>query len=207
MSRHIRRMPCWIVLSLPNSALNYSRAPGLARHLSVTSINPNQVATLKPTTTPGTGPITGVTFDNGATTKTVPGEGTWSITLTNGQPVATFTPEKDYHGTVTPQPYTVTDSNGLTAMAKLSIDINTPAVTADEHQSTTVQTAPETTSTATPATYNHGTPEATLAYTGTIVQTLTPWTAGILASGLLLLLATRRRNNAKAASGSTGMEE
>ncbi|WP_306863647.1 Ig-like domain-containing protein [Arthrobacter bambusae] len=84
------------------------------------SINPNQTATLKPTTTPGTGPITGVSFDKGDTTKTVPGEGTWSITLTHGQPVATFTPEKDYHGAVTPKPYTVTDSNGLTAMAKPS---------------------------------------------------------------------------------------
>ncbi|SEI17222.1 MULTISPECIES: hypothetical protein [unclassified Leifsonia] len=116
------------------------------------TIDPNQTATLTPTTTPGTGPITGVVFDNGQTTKTVAGEGVWSITLTNGQPVATFTPEKDYHGPVTTQPYTVTDSNGLTATAKLSIDINTPPATTDQHRTIDPNRTATLTPTTTPGT-------------------------------------------------------
>ena len=98
------------------------------------TIKPNQIATLKPTTIPGTGAVTGVAFDNGQTVKTVPGEGKWSIALANGQPVATFTPEKDYHGPVTPQPYTITDESKNTATAMLSVDINVPPTTTDAHQ-------------------------------------------------------------------------
>jgi LPXTG-motif cell wall-anchored protein len=93
------------------------------------TINPNETATLTPKTTPGTGDITAVVFDNGQQSKTVAGEGTWTITLVNGQPVATFTPDKDYSGKVTPQSYTVTDANGLSATGKLEVTINVPAVT------------------------------------------------------------------------------
>ncbi|MDN6684064.1 MAG: LPXTG cell wall anchor domain-containing protein, partial [Bifidobacterium crudilactis] len=93
------------------------------------TINPNETATLTPKTTPGTGAIKTVTFADGSTTKTVPGEGTWTIELVNGQPKATFTPDKDYSGKVTPQSYTVTDVNGLTATGKLEVTIKVPAVT------------------------------------------------------------------------------
>ncbi|MGO2659369.1 MAG: Ig-like domain-containing protein, partial [Mycetocola reblochoni] len=96
-------------------------------------INPDQTATLSGlATTPGNGAITSATFDNGETTKTVPGEGVWSIELVDGQPVATFTPEKGYTGPVTQQPYTVTDENGLTATSTLNVDINTPPTTGDD---------------------------------------------------------------------------
>lgn len=91
-------------------------------------INPNQTAELKPTTKPGSGDIEKVTFDNGETTKVVGGEGTWTIELVEGQPVAKFTPEKDYLGPVTSQKYTVTDTNALTADGNLSVRINVPPV-------------------------------------------------------------------------------
>jgi CshA-type fibril repeat protein len=93
------------------------------------TINPNETATLTPKTVPGSGEITAVVFDNGQQSKTVAGEGTWTIKLVDGQPVATFTPDKDYSGKVTPQSYTVTDANGLTATGKLEVTIKVPAVT------------------------------------------------------------------------------
>ena len=60
------------------------------------TINPNQTATLTPEAKPGTGEIVSAAFDNGSTTKDVPGEGTWTISVKDGQPVAVFTPVKDY---------------------------------------------------------------------------------------------------------------
>lgn len=89
------------------------------------TINPNEVATLTPEATPGTGEITKVAFDNGETPKVVEGEGAWTIELKDGQPVATFTPEEDYTGKVTQQPYTLTDVNGLSASGKLDVTIVT----------------------------------------------------------------------------------
>jgi uncharacterized repeat protein (TIGR02543 family) len=86
--------------------------------------NPGTPVTLNPVTVPGSGNITKVAFDNGQPTKTVPGEGSWTIMLNNGQPVATFTPLKDYDGKVTPQQYTVTDSNGKSAAGTLNVVIN-----------------------------------------------------------------------------------
>jgi len=62
----------------------------------------------------------------------------WSITLTNGQPVATFTPEKDYHGPVTDQPYTITDTNGMTATGTLGVTITTPPTTPEVQKATDV---------------------------------------------------------------------
>ena len=97
-------------------------------------INPNQVATLNPQTTPGSAPITSVTFSDGSTQKVVPGEGTWSIELVEGKVQSTFTPEKDYHGTVAPQGYVVTDKNGETAAANLSVFINVPPQAGDQTQ-------------------------------------------------------------------------
>ncbi|MGC3955201.1 MAG: LPXTG cell wall anchor domain-containing protein [Propionicimonas sp.] len=88
------------------------------------TIRPGETATLEPIVTPGSGAITGVAFDNGETTKQVPGEGSWTIELTDdGDVVARFTPEEDYTGPVTPQPYTVTDQNGLTATGTLEVVI------------------------------------------------------------------------------------
>ncbi|MFT4157608.1 MAG: hypothetical protein QM630_06735 [Microbacterium sp.] len=99
-------------------------------------INPGETATLTPDVTPGTGEITEVAFDNGTTTKVVAGEGTWTIELVDGQPVATFVPEAGYHGAVTSQEYTVTDEYGLTATGELSVEINDPPQAEDA--STTV---------------------------------------------------------------------
>ncbi len=96
------------------------------------TINPDQVAELSPSVTPGTGTVTSVAFDNGQTTKVVAGEGSWSISVVDGKPVAKFTPEAGYHGAVTPQVYTVTDSNGLSSnQGSLKVRINTPPVTGD----------------------------------------------------------------------------
>lgn len=114
------------------------------------TINPGQTATLTPVTKAGSGHVTSAAFDNDQTTKVVPGEGTWTIELKDGQPVATFTPEDpSYTGTVTPQQYRVTDENGHTADGKLSVTINVPpqadpdAVTIDPGQSATLH--PQTT--------------------------------------------------------------
>lgn len=92
-----------------------------------TTIEPDQVATLTPDVTPGKGAVTSAAFDNGQTTKVVPGEGSWSITVVEGKPVATFTPEPGYHGAVTSQKYTVTDVNGLTSnLGTLAVTIKVP---------------------------------------------------------------------------------
>lgn len=96
------------------------------------TINPNTTATLNPDVTPGSGDIEKVTFDDGTTEKVVPGEGTWTIELVEGKPVSTFTPEKDYDGPVTPQKYTVTDSNGETATGELKVNINQPPKAGDQ---------------------------------------------------------------------------
>ncbi|GEB98666.1 DUF5979 domain-containing protein [Corynebacterium flavescens] len=86
-------------------------------------INPNTTAYLNPQSVKGKGEITDVAFDNGEETKTVPGQGKWTIKLVDGQPQAEFTPEKDYDGPVTPQNYTITDQYGLTAEGKLEVEI------------------------------------------------------------------------------------
>jgi CshA-type fibril repeat protein len=120
------------------------------------TINPGETAKLAPVATPGSGPLAAVAFDDGSTTKVVPGEGTWTISLDgSGQPKATFAPiclaakaasgvrphvvvcANPYHGDVTPQAYTVTDDNGLTATGELSVLINDPPMAAP--QVTTVE--------------------------------------------------------------------
>ena len=95
------------------------------------TINPNQTAELAPVTVKGSGDITKAVFDNEETTKVVKGEGTWTIKVVDakvGKVQSTFTPEKDYFGKVTPQPYTITDTNSLTATGTLSVKINVPPV-------------------------------------------------------------------------------
>jgi CshA-type fibril repeat protein len=143
------------------------------------TINPNETATLTPKTIPGTGEITKVVFDNGQQSKTVPGEGVWTIKLVDGQPVATFTPDKDYSGKVTPQSYTVTDANGLSATGKLEVTINVPVVP-------------------TPAPSSDGSVPApagkSLAHTGAAVASVLA-VAGLLAVPGFAILRIRKRSN------------
>ncbi|MGO4653108.1 hypothetical protein AB4068_15600 [Arthrobacter sp. 2RAF22] len=83
------------------------------------------------------------------------------------------------------------DASALPGSCPPSATTTTPAATA-----VTPQASPPGTPSPPP-----GTTEATLAYTGTIIQTLAPWTAGILGTGLLLLIvATRRRRNTETAA-------
>jgi CshA-type fibril repeat protein len=110
--------------------------PPSAKDKSATT-DPSTPVTLNPETGFGTSKkFTGVAFDDkGATTKDVPGEGTWSIELKDGQPVPVFTPADGFTGKTTPQPYTVTDENGLTATGKLDVTVNkplTPPTTGDK---------------------------------------------------------------------------
>jgi hypothetical protein len=94
-------------------------APPTASDKSATT-DPGKAVTLDPDTTFGTSQkFTGVAFDkSGATTKDVPGEGSWTIALNDkGQPEAVFTPVDGFTGKTTPVPYIVTDENGLTATA------------------------------------------------------------------------------------------
>lgn len=113
------------------------------------TINPNTTANLAPQSTKGKGDITDAAFDNGEKTKTVTGQGTWTIELVDGQPKATFTPEKDYDGTVDPQNYTITDQYGLKATGKLEVEINKTIATGDDKvvvdQGEPANLAPETT--------------------------------------------------------------
>ncbi len=96
------------------------------------TVNPGATATLNPVTTPGTGSITGVLFDNDATSKTVSGEGTWTVALVSGQPEVTFEPEAGFTGLATSQTYTVTDEFGITASGNLSVTVRTPPSTGDD---------------------------------------------------------------------------
>lgn len=105
---------------------------------NVVTVNQGETANLTPTATKGTGDLKSATFDNGKTTKVVPGEGTWKIALENGQPKATFTPDANFTGPVTQQKYTVTDVNGLTASSTLDVIIRPKtgpqSVTVDQGQ-------------------------------------------------------------------------
>ncbi|MEE8703295.1 Ig-like domain-containing protein [Bifidobacterium crudilactis] len=149
------------------------------------AINPNETATLTPKTVPGSGEITAVVFDNGQQSKTVAGEGTWTIKLVDGQPVATFTPDKDYSGKVTPQSYTVTDANGLTATGKLEVTINVPAVTV----------VPSTPSTSSSSDGAVSVPAGkSLAHTGAAVASVLV-VAGLLAVLGFAILRIRKRSN------------
>ena len=86
-------------------------------------MTPGEPVVITPSVTPGNSPITGVTFDNGKTSKTVPGEGTWTVKLVDGKPQFTFTPQDGFVGVPTPQKYTVTDANGLSASGTLTVTI------------------------------------------------------------------------------------
>lgn len=92
------------------------------------TVDQGQTANLTPTVTQGTGALTKVQFDNGQNTKTVAGEGTWTLTLTPAGTVqAQFVPVDGFTGAVTQQQYTVVDANGLSAMSTLDVTIRPAA--------------------------------------------------------------------------------
>ena len=63
-----------------------------------------------------------MTFDNGEQTKTVPGEGTWSISMDGNLITAVFTPEEGYTGSApTPQTYLLSDAFGDTVNGRLTV--------------------------------------------------------------------------------------
>lgn len=71
---------------------------------------------------PGTEAYGTLTFDNGERTKTVPGEGTWSISMDGNLITAVFTPEEGYTGSVpTPQTYLLSDAFGDTVNGRLTV--------------------------------------------------------------------------------------
>ena len=75
--------------------------------------------------------ITLVTPDSGSpNTKTVPGQGVW--TLVPGTGVITFTPEAGFTGNPTPIDYRVTDGNTLSATGTLTVLYNSPPVAGDQ---------------------------------------------------------------------------
>ena len=70
---------------------------------------------------PGTEAYGALTFDNGSTTKVVPGEGTWQIERVNDLILASFTPEAGYKGFApTPQTYLLSDTFGTTVNGRLT---------------------------------------------------------------------------------------
>ncbi|KFJ05248.1 AAA family ATPase [Bifidobacterium subtile] len=139
------------------------------------------VVTLNPMAKPGSAPITSTVFDNGKTVKEVPSEGTWTIKVVDGQPVATFTPAKGFSGKATPQRYTVTDSNGKTAEGTLSVEV--PAAPA----------APGKGSVKTPAPAEK--PQSILASTGASVGIALIAMLALAAAGLGLRKLSRRNGS------------
>lgn len=79
-----------------------------------TSATKGETVILQVPVLPGTDVYDSLTFDNGESTKVVPGEGTWEIALDGDTIVVTFTPATDYSGsTPTSQLYTLTDVTGV----------------------------------------------------------------------------------------------
>ncbi|WP_346681932.1 VWA domain-containing protein [Bifidobacterium pullorum] len=71
---------------------------------------------------PGTEAYGTLTFDTGEQTKTVPGEGTWSISMDGNLITAVFTPEEGYTGSApTPQTYLLSDAFGDTVNGRLTV--------------------------------------------------------------------------------------
>lgn len=105
---------------------------------------------------------------------------------------ATTTPITDQATAVTTAG-AATDAPNGNRSGLVTFDVTAPPGTCPTASAT--PTTPVTGPASPPGTPSHaeGTPEATLAYTGTIIQTLIPWAAGILGAGLLLFLTTRRR--------------
>ena len=71
---------------------------------------------------PGTEGYGALTFDNGESTKTVAGEGKWTIVRDGDFIIATFTPEAGYTGSApTPQTYLLADAGGKTSEGRLTL--------------------------------------------------------------------------------------
>lgn len=68
---------------------------------------------------PTTGQPAGATVSNSGRTITVPGEGVYMINAANG--AVTFTPEPAYRGTTSSVTYRVSDTNGATAAAQITV--------------------------------------------------------------------------------------
>ena len=81
------------------------------------TVNPGVTATLNPVVVVGTGALATAHFDHGLTTKTVLGQGAWTLSLVSGLPVATFVPLAAFRGAATAQAYTVTDIYTLSSSA------------------------------------------------------------------------------------------
>ncbi|PKQ22848.1 MAG: hypothetical protein CVT65_11160, partial [Actinobacteria bacterium HGW-Actinobacteria-5] len=75
---------------------------------------------------------------NGGHTLTVPGEGTYEV---NADATVTFTPADGFRGTATGVDYRVSDANGTTASATLTITVGTPPVATDDTATTPYDTA------------------------------------------------------------------
>ncbi len=85
---------------------------------------------------------TSVRLMNGSTpvtSLTVPGEGTYVVDPTTGD--ITFTPVPTFTGATTPVTYRVTDSNGATATATITVSTNPPPVANNDTASTPFNTA------------------------------------------------------------------
>ena len=127
----------------------------------------------------GTGALSSVVFGNGFSSATVVSEGSWTISLVSGQPVATFTPLVAFRGIATPQTYSVTDVNGITSSGNLNVFVRTgplagddsatvnPGVTATEHPIVTIGTG-----TLVSALFDNGLTTKTVAGEGTWTITL-----------------------------------
>ncbi len=102
------------------------------------TVNPGETATLDPVITPGTSTDLTVTLDGhdagDPTTKTVPGEGVWTIDPDTGR--TTFTPEPGFTDDPTPVTYTVTDGNDLTDSGTLTVRVNQPPTAIDQSKTT-----------------------------------------------------------------------
>ncbi|SNS58226.1 CshA-type fibril repeat-containing protein [Micrococcales bacterium KH10] len=102
------------------------------------TVNPGENATLDPVITPGTSTDLTVTLDGhdagDPTTKTVPGEGVWTIDPDTGR--TTFTPEPGFTDDPTPVTYTVTDGNDLTDSGTLTVRVNQPPTAIDQSKTT-----------------------------------------------------------------------
>ncbi len=93
--------------------------------------------TIDPTTVIITSIPPGATLSPDGKTLTVPGEGVWSVDLLSG--AITFAPEANYNGPVTTIIYQVSDNQGATDTANVSVTlapINDPPVADDESVTT-----------------------------------------------------------------------
>ena len=160
--------------------LNVTVRTGPTAGNDATTINPGATATLNPAVTLGTGALATAKFDDNSTTKTVPGQGTWIVSLVAGQPVATFVPVATFHGNATQQAFTVTDTNGLSASGLLDVTVNDAPIATNDP--------------ANPPGAADPVGDDSLSSTGATAAVFVPWAAALmLGGGFFLALARRRR--------------